>query len=270
MKRFVAVTTLTLFILSASAFVTEKPLKAIEKILKQNYSLIPTGEIIINDETTSVSEFYISKTEVANINYREYLLSLGTDGKSAEAEAAKPDQIVWKKTEVVLDEYSGDYFNYPGFRLYPLVGVSYEQANDYCKWLENIYNERLNGSAVVEVRLPTEAEWMKAARGDMPRAIYPWGGPYTRNGKGAYLANFKVREGFPQSNVTTSEVYGFTPYGNGLYNMSGNVAEMITEKGISKGGSWNSTEEFIEISSRENYDNPSATIGFRPVIVVKK
>lgn len=269
MKRFVVITTLALFILSASAFVTEKPLKAIEKILKSNYSLIPPGEVILNDETTSVKEFYIFKTEIPNFHYREYLFKLEMVGKKNEAKAAQPNSKVWKEIDGDSGSFQNEYFTSPGFLMYPVVGVSYEQANDYCKWLEGIYNEQLAGKAVVEVRLPTEAEWMQAARGKKTNAKYPWGGPYARGKKG-YLANFKAREGFPQGGVITSEVYSFTPNDNGLNNMSGNVAEMVAEQGISKGGSWNSTEEFIEIKSRENYTEPSAMLGFRPVIVVKK
>ncbi|MEI8201577.1 MAG: hypothetical protein WCH34_01100 [Bacteroidota bacterium] len=52
---------------------------------------------------------------------------------------------------------------------------------------------------------------------------------------------------------------------SGIYNMCGNVAEMVAEKGIAVGGSWKDTGYDVRIESTINYSEPSPSIGFRPV-----
>lgn len=61
----------------------------------------------------------------------------------------------------------------------------------------------------------------------------------------------------------------FYPNDWGLYNMSGNVAEMISEKGIAMGGSWHDTGYDVRTESAQSYTDASPLIGFRPVLVKK-
>ncbi len=62
----------------------------------------------------------------------------------------------------------------------------------------------------------------------------------------------------------TAPVNAYYPNGFGLFNVSGNVAEMISDKQIIKGGSWQSIPEFLTITSKQSNDgNPKPTVGFR-------
>lgn len=139
-----------------------------------------------------------------------------------------PDTVMWIRDfqYAYNDPKMKMYFSHKGFSQYPVVGVTWEQAQAFCQWRTNLFN----GSNRVEAqnyRLPTEAEWEYAARGGRPMALYPWGGNYIRDAKGCYLANFKPMRGnyTDDTGATTMRVGSFAPNDYGLYDMAGNVAE---------------------------------------------
>jgi hypothetical protein len=66
-----------------------------------------------------------------------------------------------------------------------------------------------------------------------------------------------------QGSTFTSNVNAYFPNTFGLFNMSGNVAEMVDEKGVAKGGSFNDLPYQVMIKSERNYAKTSADIGFR-------
>lgn len=143
--------------------------------------------------TATVETFYMDETEIANIHWLEYLYFIR---KSSEAEyqAALPDTAVWMRQFSFNDFYVENYLRHPAFRFYPVVGVSWLQANEYCKWrsdpkavfFNQVHKEgtgkkiQLNDTLWVyegyktrpverklpdiEFRLPTEAEWIYAAQ----------------------------------------------------------------------------------------------------------
>lgn len=95
----------------------------------------------------TVPSFYIDQTEVANIHYREYIYWLGRTFGDDEDLAAKindkalPDTLVWRSELSYHEPYVEYYFRHPSFNYYPVVGITWKQANDYCKWRGDRVNE---------------------------------------------------------------------------------------------------------------------------------
>jgi len=93
----------------------------------------------------TVSSFYIDKAEVANIHYREYLnwIERTFDDPMYEnvVNGAKPDTLVWRSELAANEPLVEYYFRHPSYNNYPVVGVSWRQANDFCIWRGNRVNE---------------------------------------------------------------------------------------------------------------------------------
>ncbi len=93
----------------------------------------------------TISDFYMDETEVANIDYREYLYWLErvyTDYPDV-AENAKPDTLCWRNKLAYNEPYVRYYFRHPAYQDYPVVGVNWVQATDYCKWRTDRANEQI-------------------------------------------------------------------------------------------------------------------------------
>lgn len=211
-----------------------------------------------------------------------------------------PDTLCWLKdyTYAYNEPFVREYFSHPGYGEYPVVGVNWHQAQAFCNWRTRFYNQN-NPIRVQEWRLPNEAEWEYAARGGLSGAKYPWGGPYTRNQKGCFLANFKPLRGnyVSDGGFTTMPVRQYTPNGFGLYDMAGNVAEWtgdtydessyqvthdlspyyqitakktdnkIFKRKVIRGGSWKDIAYYLQCGVRtyEYEDSTRCFIGFRTV-----
>ena len=253
---------------------TQKSVKHFEKTLAK-----------INDN------FYMSSVEVSNGLYNEFLGDLRQNGDMEKYAVAIYDSTKWRVNGNHNHPFVNYYHRYPAYRDYPEVNISYEGAVLFCEWLTSKYNS-LEKRAFKKVvfRLPTGEEWKHAARGDIEKSIYPWGGPYSRNAKGYMLCNYNgsgdeniyfdtvkkeyvvIKEGDKDSNRVsffgntgcyTVSVFHFPPNDYGIYNISGNVAEMTAEKGIARGGSYISPGYDVRIDSEEKYTEPAAHIGFR-------
>jgi formylglycine-generating enzyme len=93
----------------------------------------------------TVSSFYMDETEVRNVDYREYLYWLRrvyVDYPEVYRRAL-PDTLVWRSPLGFNDPYVQYYFRHPSFNNYPVVGVNWLQANDYCIWRTDRVNEQL-------------------------------------------------------------------------------------------------------------------------------
>jgi sulfatase modifying factor 1 len=209
-----------------------------------------------------------------------------------------PDTTAWVKdfNYSYNDPMHQDYFYHQSYGDYPVVGITWEQANAFCNWRTKKKNDyllgRKNGTQVPNFRLPTEAEWEYAARGGLEFATYPWGTGSTTSDRGCFLANFKpVRGNYSVDGALyTVEAKSFNANDYGLYNMAGNVSEWTStaynlssyymgstmnpnvedrknKRKIVRGGSWKDVAYFLEVSSRdyEYADTARSYIGFRTV-----
>src|SRR5690606_10243087 len=91
----------------------------------------------------TVSSFWMDQTEVRNVDYREYLFWLMRVFAEYPAvyKKALPDTLCWRSKLAYNEPYVEYYFRHPAYNEYPVVGVSWVQANDYCAWRTDRVNE---------------------------------------------------------------------------------------------------------------------------------
>jgi len=215
-----------------------------------------------------------------------------------------PDTLCWISdfTYSYNEPYAQMYFWHPAFDIYPVVGVSWRQARAFSIWRTQLLNGFLaeNGETFVQdYRLPTESEWEWASRGGLKQSMYPWGGYYTSNYRGCYVANFKpLRGNYPaDGGFHTLMVAHYDPNEWGLYDMAGNVSEWtsnafdesaymwtddlnpdyqyealpndppVLKRKVIRGGSWKDISFYMQCGTRtyEYQDSAKAYIGFRNV-----
>lgn len=91
----------------------------------------------------TVASFYMDETEVTNFDYRQYLAWLNHvyPNNRSKYKAAVPDTIVWRSELAYNEPYVSNYLRHPSYSNYPVVGVSWVQASEYCKWRTDRVNE---------------------------------------------------------------------------------------------------------------------------------
>ena len=94
----------------------------------------------------TVSSFYLDETEVRNVDYLEYLHWIKRVYSQSYPEVYKkslPDTLVWRDKLGYNEPFVTQYLRHPAYQNYPVVGVSWTQANDYCTWRTDRVNERI-------------------------------------------------------------------------------------------------------------------------------
>ncbi|MDX1906908.1 MAG: SUMF1/EgtB/PvdO family nonheme iron enzyme [Bacteroidia bacterium] len=290
----------------------------------QNDQDVPYSQIAHTRQIT-ISAFYMDEHEITNNEYRQFLYGpsaneAGSAGQENGAydtidpmyvEIIVPDTTVWLRDFVYAynEPLMENYFWHPAFDEYPVVGVNWYAAAEFCKWRTahlNQYREENEQAAMPRFRLPTEAEWEYAARGGYEHKLYPWEGPYLRNSRGCFLANFKPGRGdyIADNFEYTAPVYSYFPNDYGLFNMPGNVAEWCEDdfeetgytyahdlnprylnpkikedqripggakyRKVIRGGSWKDIGYFLSCGTRsyEYADTAKSFIGFRCAVTV--
>ena len=93
----------------------------------------------------TVASFYMDETEVSNQDYREYMhwLKRVYPGDREKLNSALPDTNLWRSELAYNEPYVNNYLRHPAYSDYPVVGVSWKQANDYCSWRTDRVNEKI-------------------------------------------------------------------------------------------------------------------------------
>jgi len=94
----------------------------------------------------TVSSFYMDETEVTNLFWLEYLTWLERVYGSTFpeiVERALPDTLAWREKLAYNEPLVKFYLRHPAYREYPVVGISWRQANDFCKWRTDRVNEEI-------------------------------------------------------------------------------------------------------------------------------
>lgn len=92
----------------------------------------------------TVSSFFMDQYEIRNVDWREYTNWMEVVfGKAAPdlVKKSKPDVMVWREELAYNEPYLQNYFTHPAFDQYPVVGITWEQAMDYCAWRTDRVNE---------------------------------------------------------------------------------------------------------------------------------
>ncbi|MDF7821565.1 SUMF1/EgtB/PvdO family nonheme iron enzyme [Runella sp. MFBS21] len=113
------------------------------------------------ERTVSVQSFYMDETEIANLHYLEYLHYIQRDSSAEVHARALPDTTVWYDPLSFNDSYVTYYFRHPGFRMFPVVGVSWVQANDYSTWRTSFVNSNLAKQANGKGKKPSTSRKSK-------------------------------------------------------------------------------------------------------------
>ncbi|MBD2766847.1 SUMF1/EgtB/PvdO family nonheme iron enzyme [Hymenobacter sp. BT664] len=253
------------------------------------------GSILLTKDGWAIDE-----AEVPNIEWKRYQQRLAAAGGNVAATQLDPSALP------VPDYFSNvfyDYYPVVGVS-YEQVVAFCKWRGKIISYMIN--RDKKLGSAdslaasyiVVESRLPTEAEWEQAAlvkRGlpygskyiSAPIQINPEAASYFKQRSGTEAEASQIRADIKAYNdsqpsrsfinynqaepyflrlPTPAYVYGGPTNDYGLYNLLGNVAEMIQERGITKGGSYRDPLTACTVISRNPYSGPSPTVGFRCVI----
>jgi len=246
-------------------------------------------------------------------HYEEYDLRAAAVAKNDPSKTRtdfiwRDTMLIYPDTTVWLSDFSyaqnepmvEGYFSHPAYDDYPVVGVTWRQAQAFNAWRTRLYNNaasKQRKAVRMPYKLPTEAEWEYAARGGKVGMQYPWGGPSARTARGCLMANFKPGRGnyLDDGAAYTAPVYSYFPNDFGLYNMAGNVSEWTQssfgesastfvhdmnptytyhakpsdhptmKRKVVRGGSWKDVGYFLQNGTRqyEYQDTAKSYIGFR-------
>jgi formylglycine-generating enzyme required for sulfatase activity len=210
--------------------------------------------------TVTLDAFYIDQYEVTNSQY-----AICVDAGVCDLGTAPYEVTSYSRA---------NYYGSAEYADYPVIWVSWYDAQQYCGWRG--------------MRLPTEAEWEKAARGGLEGVDYPWGDEAPLCEAGAENGA-KFDDDGACDDTDTEQVGSYSPNGYGLYDMAGNVWEWVNDfyddvyypnspvenplgpwpaegsSPVIRGGNWSNDADHIRVSDRRFNDPRSGSLngGFR-------
>jgi hypothetical protein len=234
----------------------QKKGKSVKKLITSLEFPTPPSGIHIYDNV------FMDETEVANIHWLEFLNYIKKDSSERFYRSMLPDSV-WTIPIVSGDSIiTLEYMYAPQFRFYPVVGISYRQAVNYCKWRSDMVNH-FNGKNskytdlkkhydfFIEFRLPNEEEW------DFVASFKKLKSKETKSGTGSSTQT--VDTGI----LLLNYIYFSVPNEIGIYGMQENCAEMLLTPGFCKG----KTRTGLEATRSFRYSLPEKWLGFRCVAV---
>ncbi len=264
-----SLTSAIFFTATPTETLTHRPTESPPKTFQEDATmvLIPAGEFQMGSasghyqeqpvHSINLDNYFIDRNEVTNALYEKCVRS------GACSSPGDPGSFNRES-----------YFRNSTYADYPVIYVNWEQSSNYCAW---------RGA-----RLPTEAEWERAARGGLKGMEYPWGNdpPVCRKGaeNGAMFD-----DGGDCIDFDTEAVGSYAPNGYGLYDMAGNVWEWVMdwymdtfysisplenplgprngEFRVLRGGAWYGDPDSLRVSDRFslNPDDQLNNVGFRCV-----
>lgn len=216
----------------------------------------PPGCTWLRDST------FIDMTEIRNMDYLEFLYWIDHH-EPEKIKTLLPDTLVWRHKLAYSEPYVEYYFRHPAYRNFPVVGVSYEQAVEYCKWRSKMVNRFIyirdqklktknysdwdtitHAPEIMRFRLPTKEEWEYAAAAGL-NENYPYGYErltdsknlpvsYTYEYYQLFVGGCNYYIGKPLYSAYTPDlepgtVYFGKPNKYGIWNLSGNVSELTAD-----------------------------------------
>jgi len=236
-------------------------------IKKGTFDMGSQGEEYPDDERprheVKLDSYSIDKYEVTNGMFVKFLNAVrpeeGAGNKRWQWIVIRNDLTTtergdWFPSEIRFE--SGKYVAVKGFENYPVLSVSWYAAEEYCKWAGK--------------RLPTEAEWEKAARGGAEGMDFPWGNNMPTFDSGVVFGRAWKDNTLP---APVHDIGNYPPNGYGIFDMAGSAAEWCSdwydpeyyraspaegpqgpgsgEYKVLRGGSWASPAVGVRVAARE-------------------
>lgn len=277
------------------------------KVAKQQFT--PPGTTWLREN------LFIDETEVTNAGYFDFLHWLRRNNV-AQYYLMLPDTACWNHADIGnADKLISEYLVQQKYRQFPAVGISYKQAAEFCKWRSERVNELLyvrahkikfhpdsnyadHAPKKVKYRLPTKEEWEYAAAAGLDFCYFPLGyekltyynvpanntleyhNYFLRQYRGMDQKCYRTPEVF----CPTVQVYAGKANRYGLYQMLGNVSELVSDslvKGLnfteplftierneSEEGSYTISSQTYNYTLSKKFRKPEPWIGFRCVCEV--
>jgi formylglycine-generating enzyme required for sulfatase activity len=235
---------------------------------------VPAGEFKMGIEGQEIDEkpvhtvyldtFWIDQTEVTNAMY-----------------ALCADESICNRPSSNSSSKRSSYYGNSKFDEYPVIHVTWEDARTYCEWADR--------------RLPTEAEWEKAARG-LDQRTYPWKDDQIDCSRANYFDGNENKYCFEDKDTSPVKYYKSATSPYGVYDMAGNVWEWVadwygetyykslpllssnpigptfSQFKVARGGSWYNGSYLSRTTNRGAFTSNSSpdNIGFRCVMSASK